>query len=193
MTNQNLLDGALPQVVESCKAAGWRSGIVRKRSWGRKRKCRSDEIPCSAAILDEFYGLRVEPPTDSKDGMEIVFGPSMVESLADGMVTSLSVILNTRLSPIGYAGGSTGVLLISEFGHVLLVSIACFGIYVTGDTFPDAMNRILTGMHWLPLFVDRRLDTDGDFEHDGASRQDKDAIVLPAGQGLQEFEYSDLW
>ncbi|MCA9075633.1 MAG: SUKH-3 domain-containing protein [Planctomycetaceae bacterium] len=165
--------GLTEQVSEALRSAGWKSGCRRRgksrielalpwwlsarRKFDRRqsdseRQQRSDEFDQASRILDELWGLRVQPL--EKVGpyvpSTVIFDPRNANR---DDVRFLSELLGVNLVPIGEEM-SQAALLLSDRGFVILAGFVGTGVFLAGWTFGEALERILTGQEMPRLVYD---------------------------------------
>ncbi len=181
-----------PLVRSLMQDAGWKPG-VRRRHWSR-----ADEFPCARALLDECYGLALEPLhrcgplipdnvefTIQEDDARWPFHP------AD--ISDLQRIFNTMVCAIAYVGNGHEVLCLTSSGYVILFSIDTHGCFIAGSSLSESILRLITGMGSIPVIVSEALDPSGRWTLDSLTL--REALKRSAGVRIDSpggFDHNEL-
>lgn len=140
-----------PSVAAALRNAGWTPGGYQPRTRF------PDEFPRATRVLDELHGLTVPPLPQSGP-----LPPSAVEfcmqadpeerhfGSTDHRVT-LPRLMRMEFCPIAYANDFHTVLLLSDRGWCVELSIDDTGLFLLGTSLGAALWRMLTGANGVPI------------------------------------------
>jgi len=130
----------------------------------RKGEENFQEFPAAKHILDEMLGLTVEPLSKTGDSCPspVIFDPSGGYAYYDE-IYRLMEIVHSDLVPVGELM-SLATILLARTGHVFLHGTTGPGILLAGNSFGEAMSRILHGQRKRPIYFTESENPEREFQ-----------------------------